>query len=305
MNDQTSRRAVVRDPSGSESIEIINVPIPQPGAGQVRIEVAAAAINPVDLGVASGRFHQLGVVHQPVHTGLGWDFAGTVEAVGDGVTLTVGTLIAKFVDGFDRDYGSHADHVVVDAAHVAPLPDGMFLNVAAGVPLAVTTAGQLVKLIGAAPAAGRRLLVTGAAGAVGAHFAILAKEHGWEVTGLARAGDEEFVRGLGVEFVDETTQGWDVVVDAAAMQAEALRLVRDGGRFVGVQPALRLPEERGITVDVVVSHPDVTLLSSLLERVAAGHLPARIHATLPLTEIVSAYQLLAKGNVRGRIVVVP
>lgn len=305
MNGNTSRRAVVRTPSGPESIEIIDVAVPEPGPDQIRIKVAAAAINPVDLGVTSGRFHALGLVRQPDHTGLGWDFAGTVDALGDGVDLAVGTRVAGFIDGFDRDHGSHADHLVVEASTVAPLPDGMCPNVAASAPLTVTTAAQLLDVVGEVPTQGRRLLVTGAAGAVGAPFAILARERGWQVTGLARPGDEEFVRRLGVEFVDEPSQGWDVVVDAAAMQKEALRLVRDGGRFIGVQPAFRLPDERGISVDVVVSHPDGPLLSGLLERLAAGHLPVRIHATLPLTDVVSAYQLMAKGGVRGRVVVVP
>jgi NADPH:quinone reductase-like Zn-dependent oxidoreductase len=305
MSQTTSRRAVVRVPSGPESIEILDLPTPEPGPGQVLIKVAAAAINPVDLGVASGHFHELGLVHQHDHTGLGWDYAGTVAAAGDDVDLPVGTRVAGFVDGFDRDYGSHAEHLVVTADHLAPLPDGMCPNVAASVPLTVTTAAQLVAILGEPPAEARRLLVTGAAGAVGAPTAVLAQEQGWLVTGLARAGDEAFVRGLGVDFTTATGYGWDVVVDAAAMQAEAMAYVRHGGRFVGVQPAARLPEERGITVEVVVSHPDGPLLAGLLARVANGNLPARIHATLPLDAIVNAYQLMAKGGVRGRIVVIP
>lgn len=305
MNQATSRRAVIHVPSGPESIEIIDVAIPEPGPGQILIKVAAAAINPVDLGVASGRFHELGLVHQPDHTGLGWDYSGTVTAVGRGVDLPVGTRVAGFVDGFDRDYGSHAEHLVVAAEQVAPLPDSMCPNVAATVPLTLTAAAQLVAILGKAPADARRLLVTGAAGAVGAPFAVLAQEQGWLVTGLARAADEAFVRGLGVDFATAVGRGWDVVVDAAAMQAEAMSYVRDGGRFVGVQPAAPLTEERGITVHVLLSTPDGSLLAGLLERVADGTLPVRVHATLPLNEIVSAYQLMAKGEVRGRIVVIP
>ena len=71
MNQMTSRRAVVRVPSGPESIETIDVPLVEPGPAQIRVRIAAAAINPVDLGVAGGVFHQLGLVHQPDYTGLG------------------------------------------------------------------------------------------------------------------------------------------------------------------------------------------------------------------------------------------
>lgn len=305
MNHQTSHRAVLRTPNGPESIEIIAEPVPEPGPGEVRVKIAAATINPVDLDVVSGRLHGLGLVSQAELTGLGADFSGVVEATGEGVDLALGARVAGFVGGFDRDHGSHAEHLVVDAADVAVLPDGMCPNVAASMPLALTTAAQLLDVLDAVPPQGRRLLVTGAAGGVGAAVAALAEERGWQVTGLARAGDETFVRGLGVGFTTAPTGGWDVVVDAAAMQDEAMPLVRDGGTFVGVQPGPEPAEERGITVRVVVSRPDGPLLARLLDRVVDGTVPARIHATLPLAEVVSAYRLLAKGGVRGRIVVLP
>lgn len=102
MSVPTFRIAVVRTPAGPDSIEIVDVPLTEPGPDQVRVKVAAAAVNPVDLGVAAGVFHDLGLVDQPNWTGLGWDFAGTVEAVGAGVDLAVGTRVAGVVAGFDR-----------------------------------------------------------------------------------------------------------------------------------------------------------------------------------------------------------
>ncbi|MFG2869613.1 NADP-dependent oxidoreductase [Streptomyces sp. NPDC048338] len=305
MHQVTSRRAVVRVPSGPESIEIVDVPVAEPATGEIRVKIAAAAINPVDLGVAAGVFHRLGMVHQPDWTGLGWDFAGTVEAAGPGVDLPVGARVAGFLDGFDRDHGSHAEHLLVLAAHVAVVPDGLDLAAAATVPLNATAAAQAVDLLGDAPSTDRRLLVTGAAGAVGAHIAVLAQHRGWQVTGLARAADEPFVRGLGADFATGLGQDWDAVADAAALQEPALRAVRDGGRFVGVQPAARLPEERGITVEVLFARPDGPLLADVLTRVAAGELPARVHALAPLDEAADAYRTMAKGGVRGRIVLVP
>ncbi|MFJ6561239.1 NADP-dependent oxidoreductase [Streptomyces sp. NPDC091412] len=305
MNQMTSRRAVVRVPSGPQSIETVDVPAAEPGPGEIRVKIAAAAINPVDLGVAAGVFHRLGMVHQPDWTGLGWDFAGTVEAAGPDVELPVGTRVAGFLDGFDRDHGSHAEHLLVPAANAAVVPDGVDLVEAATVPLNATAAAQLVDLLGDAPSDARRLLVTGAAGAVGAHVAVLAQDRGWQVTGLARAADEPFVRGLGVDFATDLGQGWDAVADAGALQEPALRAVRDGGRFVGVQPAARLPQERGITVEVIFARPDGPLLARLLARVAAGELPARVHAVAPLDDAADAYQAMAKGGVRGRIVLVP
>lgn len=305
MNRMTSRRAVVRVPSGPDSIEIVDARVAEPGPGEIRVEVAAAAINPVDLGVAGGVFHRLGMVHRPEYTGLGWDFAGTVAAAGSGVDLEPGTRVAGFLDGFDRDHGSHAEQLLVPAANVAVVPDGMDLVAAATVPLNATAAAGLVDLLGVAPDEGRRLLVTGAAGAVGAYVAVLARDRGWQVTGLARPADEPFVRGLGAEFATDLGAGWDAVVDAAARQEPALRAVRDGGRFVGVQPAARLPEERGVAVEVVFARPDGALLARLLARVSSGELPARVHAVVPLAEAADAYRRMAGGGIRGRIVLVP
>lgn len=303
--NQTSRRAVVRKPNGPESIELINVPIAAPEAGQVRVKVAAAAINPVDLGVVNGRFHAMGLVTQPKYTGLGWDFAGTIEAAGTGVDLAEGTHVAGFIAGFDRDFGSHADHVVVPATSVGLVPTDVGLREAATFPLNLSAASQLLDLLGDPPGDGRRLLVTGSAGAVGAHTAVLGRQRGWEVTGLARPFDEEFVRSLGVEFTADARPGWDAVADGAAMQHQALQLVRDGGRFVGVQPAMRLSTERGIAVNVVETHPDGEALTKLLRQVSARELKARVHATFRLTDIVAAYQMMATGNIRGRIILIP
>jgi D-arabinose 1-dehydrogenase-like Zn-dependent alcohol dehydrogenase len=125
------------------------------------------------------------------------------------------------------------------------------------------------------------------------------------VTGLARAGDEEFVRSLGADFTAQARPGWDAVADAGVLQERGLALTRDGGIFVGVQPAIVPPAERGITVSVVVAHPDGARLGDLLARAASGTLPTRVHATLPLDEVSSAHKAVAQGGVRGRYVLTP
>ncbi len=200
MSTATFRAAVVRAPGGPESIEIIDVPVAEPGPGQVRVRIAAAAVNPVDLGVAGGLFHAMGLIDQPDHTGLGWDFAGTVVATGPEVDLAVGTRVAGLVDGFDRDFGTYAGQLIVPATNLAVVPDELDLAVASTVPLNGLAGAQVLDLLGDAPAGGNRLLVTGAAGALGGYVVSLAQGRGWHVTGLARAEDEDFVRGLGAEF---------------------------------------------------------------------------------------------------------
>ena len=299
----TFRAAVVRTPSGPESIEIVDVPVVEPGPGQVRVEIAGAAVNPVDLALAAGFFHELGLVDQPAHTGLGWDFAGTVTAAGPGVDLPVGSRVAGLVAGFDRAVGTYAEQLVVAAGDTALVPDGLDLTTAATVPLNGLAAAQVVDLLG--DGRGRNLLVTGAAGALGGYAVPLAQDRGWRVTGLARTEDEEFVRNLGADFTARATPGWDAVADAAVLQEQGVALVRDGGLFVGVRPGAGPAEERGITVRVLVSEPDGARLAQLLEATASGHLPARVHAVVPLDQAAAAHRAVAKGGVRGRYVLQP
>ena len=209
------------------------------------------------------------------------------------------------IDGFDRDFGTYAEQLVVPVANVAVVPDGLDLVAASTVPLNALTASGIVDLLGSAPAEANRLLVTGAAGAVGAYVALLAQERGWQVTGLARAEDEAFVRSLGVDFIAEASSGWDAVADGGVLQERGVALVRDGGRS---SASSRAPSR----------HPSVASgsrsssrprrspwLGELLERTASGELPARVHAVVPLEEVADVHRAVAKGGVRGRYVLTP
>jgi len=207
------------------------------------------------------------------------------------------------IDGFDRDFGTYAEQLVVDASDIAVVPDELDLATAATVPLNGLAAAQLVDLLG--DGANRNLLVTGAAGAVGAYVVPLAQDRDWRVTGLARAEDEDFVRGLGADFTAAAAPGWDAVADGAALQSQSVALVRDGGLFVGVQPAAVPAVERGVTVRVVVTEPDGARLAELLDAAASGRLPARVHAVVPLDQVADAHRAVAKGGVRGRYVLEP
>jgi NADPH:quinone reductase-like Zn-dependent oxidoreductase len=303
MTTTTFRAAVVIEPGEPDAIEYVDVPVVALAPGQVRVAVAAATVNPVDLVVRAGVLHGFGLINQPEHTGLGWDFSGTVLEAAPDVDLAPGTRVAGLVGGFDRDFGTYAEQVVLPATDVAVVPDGLDLVEAATVPLNALTAAQLVDILG--DGEGRTLLVTGAAGAVGGYVVPFAIERGWRVTGLARATDADFVRGLGAEVITEPSGGWDAVADPAVLQEQAVALVRDGGRFVGVQSSMVPASERGVDVRAVGVEPDGARTVGLLERTASGELPARVAAVLPLSEAADAHRALAKGGVRGRYVLVP
>jgi NADPH:quinone reductase-like Zn-dependent oxidoreductase len=244
------RAAVVVRPGGPEAIEIVEVPIPEPGPGQVRVRVAGAAVNPVDLSTRAGIHHRMGRISGPV-TGLGWDVAGTVDAVGAAVSFPVGERVAGMLDTFDRDHGTYAEYVVIDAAALARVPAQVPLTVAAAVPLAGITARAIADRLGAG--GGRRLLLTGAAGAIGGYLVRLALDLGWEVSGPDQRPDLR--RNPRGSAGDRTGARRDAVADAAAIGTPTLESVADGGVYVGVRPGRGAESSLGIVTSEYARPP--------------------------------------------------
>ncbi|MFI1380452.1 zinc-binding dehydrogenase [Embleya sp. NPDC020886] len=116
---------------------------------------------------------------------------------------------------------------------------------------------------------------------------------------------EEFVSGLGVDFTAHAEPEWDAVVDPAQLDGRALEPVRDGGAYVGLRPGLEPAGERGISVISLVTASDRTRLADLLARAAAGDLPTRVHAVVPLDRAADAHRATAEGGLRGRYVIRP
>src|SRR5690606_41759674 len=130
-------------------------------------------------------------------------------------------------------------------------------------------------------------------------------DRGGRGAGLARHNGEPFPRRPAARPTSQAGPGWDAVADAAGLREGALAPVRDGGTYVGVPPAAVPAAERGVRVSVVDTVPDGERLADLLKRAAAGELPARVHAVVPLDEVADAHRAMAAGGVRGRIVLVP
>ena len=285
-------------------VEVIDVATPEPGTDELRLRVAAATLNPADGAVVAGVF--AATIHQPEHTGLGWDAAGTVTAVGAGTAarhpeLAVGTRVAVLSAGFDKPLGALADELVVPADAAAVVPADLDLTAAATVPLNSLTADQALDLLGEPSGT---LLVTGAAGAVGGYAVPLAVTRGWQVLGLARESDREFVETAGARLVT-TLDGVtvDAVLDPAGLGAAALAVARDGGRYVSFTGPVE--GERGIESAFVQVHPDGDRLGELLALTVSGRLPARLDRTFPLAEVAAAFDRVAEPGARGRVVVLP
>ncbi|UUU36838.1 NADP-dependent oxidoreductase [Streptomyces sp. CA-210063] len=298
------RTAVVTTFGGPEAVEIIETEIPEPATGQIRIKVAAAALNPVDAGARSGAYGEAGG-----RFALGWDVAGTVDAAGQDAHWKAGDEVVALAPGLFKPLGTgtHAEYLIVDADAAARAPKSWDTTLAATLPLNARTAAQCLDLLDLSP--GQSLLVTGAAGAVGAYAVQLAVHQRIEVTALARETDEEYVRSLGAAHFTSTTAGpasVDAVLDTAILGDTALSWVRDGGAFVGLRFGAEPAPTRGIRpTSVGVIATDGPRLAALVALADKGVLTSRVAQTYPLAEAAKAHAHLAEGGVRGRLVLVP
>jgi NADPH2:quinone reductase len=303
------KAVTIRSFGGPEVLEISDIRVPIPGSGQVRIKVAAAAVNPVDLQTRSGALAAIMPTREVI--GLGWDVAGTIDALGAGVTdFAVGDRVIGLSDRLALPLKTHAEYVVLDADAIAPLPAGVDPVAASTLPLNGLTAAQALDHAGLRP--GESLLVTGAAGGVGGYAVEIAARSGIRVAAVGREHDEQLVRDLGAEvFIADTEDvpsavrdaflgGVDAVIDAASLGFLALDAVRGLGAFVAVLGNAPLPL-RGIRVSNVWIRADGKRLGEL----AAAGLRLRVAEAFPLEGIAQAHRRQAEGGLRGRLVLVP
>ncbi|MEV7612909.1 NADP-dependent oxidoreductase [Streptomyces sp. NPDC089799] len=288
---------------GPEVVRVAEVPVPRPAAGQVRVRVRAAGLNPVDGAVRIGVFGGAGE-----RIGLGWDVAGEIDAVGEGVDgWTVGQRVIALHYGTVKPLGTHAEYAVLDADALAAAPASVDDVTAAVVPLSALTAAQALDLLGLE--AGDSVLITGAAGAVGGFAVQLAARAGLVVSALAGAADEELVRGLGAAHFVPRGSGpagpVDGVLDAAVLGEQALAFARDGGSYVGLRPGAAPEPVRGVRVAEQEVAADGAHLARLAALVDEDVLTPRVGETYALADAAKAHARLAEGGLRGRIVLTP
>lgn len=312
------RAVVVREFGGPEALLLAELPVPTPRPGQLRIKVAAAGVNPVDLVTRSGALAELGLMPSPTGAvGIGWDAAGTVAELGPGTEgFAVGDQVIGLRDRLDAPLGTYAEQLVLDASAVAPLPAGLSPVAAATLPLNGLTADQALDLLDLP--AGASLLVTGAAGGVGG-FAVelAARQRGLRVVAVAGAADHDALRAMGAEFVIDrqvpdlaaavrelVPGGVDGALDAALLGIRALGAVRNRGAFVSVAGDVPVGL-RGIRVQTVWIAADGAALGRLAQLAARGELTLRVADTLPLADAEKAHRRLAEGGLRGRLVLAP
>lgn len=297
---------------GPDVLHVADVAVPEPGRGQVRVRVHAAAVHPVDLAIRAGAFAEL-LPGRPRYV-LGWDMAGTVDAVGAEVTaFHPGDAVVGLSVWLASLAGTQAEFVVLDAAGVAAAPKGASWAEAATLPLNALAAAQALDLL---PQGTRRVAIIGAAGAVGAFAAELAAHRGQSVYAVASTHDEAFVRGFSATFVPRSDDPADAirtvaggpveaVLDTAGIGGAALGAVRDGGAMVTTIPPTAPPAQRGIQVSALQVQANGGQLAELVALTEQGKLTLRVAQTYPIRDAAAAHARLEKGGVRGRLVLTP
>jgi NADPH2:quinone reductase len=310
-------RAVgVTDFGGPDALEVVELPDPQPGAGEVRIRVHAATVNPTDTGLRAGWYGER-LKTQPPHV-PGMDAAGVIDALGtelgDGADWSVGDAVMAIVLPTEPRGGAYADRIVVPSDSVARIPDGSDFAAASTLPMNGLTAREALDKLNIP--GGGTLAITGAAGAFGGYVIQLAKAEGLHVIADAREGDEQLIRGLGADEVvrggDEVAErirelvpgGVDGLADGAVQNDLVGPAIRDGGGLAVVRGWDGDPG-RGITVHKVFvakrAH-DAQALDRLRQQVEDGILTLRVAQVLPAEKAAEAHRTLEAGGTRGRLV---
>ena len=294
------------------TLQVLDLPEPHAGPGEVRIRVHAATVNPTDVGLASGRYADRHTAAGPYIPGA--DAAGVVDEVGEGSRWSVGDRVAAVVVPYRPAGGAYADQVVVPDAAVLRLPDDVDLPAGSTFLMNALTARLLLDELGLA--AGQTLAVTGAAGAFGGYAVQMAKADGLRVVADAAEKDEELVRGLGADHVvrrgddiaerirEVEPEGVDGLVDGSVQGELTTAAVKDGG-VIGSVRGWTGDLERGISARAVLVYQHLDrddLVRGLEEQLAAGVYPLRVAEVLPAERAAEAHRRLAAGGVRGRLV---
>jgi NADPH2:quinone reductase len=299
---------------GPEVLQVLELPQPAPGAGEVVVRVAASPINPTDLLMRAGAQAALMSSLQPPYIG-GMELAGLVHSVGAGVAgLTVGQAVMGVVNPRTPSGGTHAQFVRVPAASVAPLDASADLVSAATVPMNGLTALAALDALDLEP--GRTLLVTGGAGFLASYVIQLAKARGLVVLADARATEHDRLRRLGVDEIlprgvamaaavrQRCAAGVDGLVDTALLGDPAAALVRDGGAAATLRKthAITDPRVRHHAIAVVDQMKNTAALHRLVALWQAGALTTRIARRMSLSDAVAAHRLAEEGGLDGRVV---
>lgn len=321
------RAIVYSEYGGPEVLQLAEVEKPTPGANEILVKVHAAALNPVDWHFVRGAPYPMrmmtgGLKRPSPRRRVGCDYSGTIEAVGRSVTgFNVGDAVFGIGDGTLAEYLTVSPDRIV-----APKPERLTFEQAAGVALAGLTALQALR-DKALVRSGHKVLIVGAAGGIGTFAVQLARVFGAEVTGVQSTAALDLVRSLGADRVidytkEDFTAGdarYDVIFDNVSNRPlpDMLRVVKPGGVLIpngGGSPQKGISMRRlarmlatrpfiSQKIKLFVTKPNRADLQVLADLVQAGRVTPMIDRCYPLTAAAEALRHLESGHAHGKIVV--
>lgn len=309
-----ARAVGIPQAGGPEVLTVVDRPVRDAGPGEVRIAVAAAAVNPTDLLLRTRGGGDLAPPWTP-----GMDAAGTVESVGAGVDgLAVGDEVMAAVLPRRPEGGAQAELIVVPAASVVPIPAGATVAEAATLPMNGLTARYGLEQLRLAP--GDTLAVSGGAGLLGSYVIVLAKQRGLRVIADANPSDEALVRGFGADVIVPRSDDFAAAVreiepagvggvfDTAVLGGPALGAIREGGGIAAVREWDGTDTDRGIAVHQVWVREVLQRTDWLHElRELAGSdgpITLRVADQYGPEQAAEAHRRMDAGGVRGRLLIV-
>jgi NADPH:quinone reductase-like Zn-dependent oxidoreductase len=294
---------------GADVLKVVDVPKPEPGPGQVLVQVKAAGINPGEAKIRDGQLHSRWPSTFP--SGEGSDLAGVVAQTGPGVT---GWSAGDEVIGYTDNRASHAEYVVVEAQNLTAKPAALPWEVAGSLFVVGATAYAAVRAVTLTE--GDTMVVSGAAGGVGSIAVQLARLAGAIVIGLASEVHHEWLTGHGVipvaygdgvaDRIRQVTGKVDAFIDTVGGDYVELAL------SLGVVPSridtiarFDAVEKYGIKAEGNAAGASASTLAELARLIVDGKLDVPIAGTFPLSQVQEAYRLLEKGHIRGKVVLIP
>ena len=277
------------------------VPLPEPGQGQIRIKVRAAGISPTDLALRAGYLKDIPL---PPDAVLGFEAAGTVDAVGPGVT---GTSAGNAVTALLFGLGGYAEYAV--ASIWAPKPDAVSWSDAAALPSSAEAAVGVLRQLNVQR--GETLLLFGGGGSVGVIATQLAVARGVRVISVVGQHDETLagelgatpVRyGAGVAARVRAVGAVDAVFDAAGKSVLADAIALAGGPKRVITLSDPAAADFGVTLSEPTPDRAPDALDETIALLADGWLRLRAHRSMPMQEAAEAHRQLESGNVHERII---
>lgn len=306
------KAAQITEYGDASVVQVNDIPVPVPAAGQVLVEVHASSLNPFDTTLRAGYMKDSLPLQFPVT--LGGDIAGIVTGLGDGVDgVAIGDAVYGQAIVVAGNSGAFAEFAATKAGQVAAMPAALSFEEAAALPLVGSSAVQALKHhIKLQP--GQKIFIHGGAGGIGSLAIQIAKHIGAYVATTATGDNIEFVKNLGADEVidykvqdfSQILEGYHAVYDTVGHDdfVKSLDILQPGGIAVSMiaQPDEAKAAKLGVTAMMQFTQVTTQVLDELRELVDAGVVHPQINQTFPLERIQEAFVARENSNGRGKIV---